>query len=65
MKLEAINTNGKWTVNGKSIPDLNPIEQRFLEDLITQYKQELKPEKEHKPLPDWEKLLNDKKYGKL
>ena len=60
MILHLTKTGGKWLINDKQYHELNPTERRFLEDFIIQSKQELKPEKEQKPLPDWDKLLNEK-----
>ena len=42
--------------------ELSPNEQKYLEDFIIQSKQELKPEKEQRKAPDWEKLLTEIKH---
>jgi len=47
-------------LNGFTMSELSPNEQKYLEDFIIQSKQELKPEKEQRKAPDWAKLLNDK-----
>jgi hypothetical protein len=42
MKLEIVNTNGKWIVNGKTYEELNYMEKKFMDEFFREVK--LKPE---------------------
>lgn len=38
MKLEIIFKDGRWTVNGKRLHELNPQEERFINDFFREVK---------------------------